>query len=116
MTQEEAFIKQTVAINNIKAFCTMRGIQLRNLEASIGVTKGYFSRIKAEPRGIPFYKILMAADALGVSLEKLVDPYVVNTMEIERIERQIESLESKKAELLGKRDDNSFEPWGDTAT
>ena len=58
----------------------------------------------------------MVADALGVSLEKLVDPYVVNTMEIERIERQIESLESKKAELIGERDDNSFEPWGDTAT
>ena len=116
MTREEALIKQTVAINNIKAFCTMRGIQLGNLEASIGVSKGYFSRIKANTRGVPFYKILMAADALGVSLEKLVDPYVVNSMEIERIERQIESLESKKAELLGERDDNSFEPWGDTAT
>lgn len=100
MTRDEAFIKQTVAINNIKAFCTMRGIQLGNLEASIGVSKGYFSRIKADTRGVPFCKILMAADALGVSLEKLVDPYVVNTMEIERIERQIESLESKKAELL----------------
>lgn len=116
MTQGEALIKQTVAINNIKAFCTMRGIQLGNLEISIGVSKGYFSRIKSGTRGVPFYKILMAADALGVSLEKLVDPYVVNIMEIERIERQIESLESKKTELLGKRDNNSFEPWGDTAT
>ena len=116
MTHEEALIKQTVAINNIKAFCTMRGIQLGNLEASIGVSKGYFSRIKSDTRGVPFYKILMAADALGVSLEKLVDPYVVNTMEIERIERQIESLKGKKAELLGERDDNSFEPCGGTAT
>ena len=59
-------------------------------------------------------KILMAADALGVSLEKLVDPYVVNTMEIERIERQIESLESKKA--IGERDNSFNRPWGDTAT
>ena len=108
MTHEEALIKQTVAINNIKAFCTMRGIQLGDLEASIGVSKGYFSRIKANTRGVPFYKILMVADALGVSLEKLVDPYVVNTMEIERIERQIESLENKKAELL-----KTEEPFSD---
>ena len=31
MTRDEALIKQTVAINNIKAFCTMRGIQLGDL-------------------------------------------------------------------------------------
>ena len=104
MTEKEAIVKQTIALNNIKAFCTMRGIKLGELEQSIGLSKGYLSRIKVDGRGISFFRIIMIADELGVSLERLVDPYVVNNMEIERIGRQIESLESKKAELLKKRD------------
>ena len=101
MTQKEAIVKQTIALNNIKAFCTMRGIKLGELEQSIGLSKGYLSRIKVDGRGVPFFRIIMIADELGVSLERLVDPYVVSNME---------SLESQKAELLKKRDALSAKP------
>ena len=90
--------KQRKAISAMKYLLKKKGMKIGELERHLGVTPGYFSRCTGKKK-ISLVLMIMVADYLNVSIEKLLD----DDFEIKAIDAEIAELELKKAEILSKR-------------
>ena len=101
MTIDEAMRKQAIAVKNILYLLKKQGKKIGDLEASVGVAKGYLSRCKYGSKiRIPFSTMLMIADYAETPLQDLVSEDFVKELELEEIQRQIEELKRLKEKLL----------------
>ena len=101
MTIDEAMRKQAIAIKNVLYLLKKQGKKIGDLEASVGVAKGYLSRCKYGSKiRIPFSTMLMIADYVGTPLQDLVSDDFRTALEIEEIEKQMAELKCLKEKLL----------------
>ena len=104
MTNEEAMAKQWLVIRNIFYLLKKQKKKIGDMENSVGVTKGYFSRCGYGSKSpISFPTMLVAADYVNMSLQELSSRDIEKENELEDLEEQISKLERKRAELLEER-------------
>lgn len=89
----EAFVENAIYILKDKR-------KLGDVERSIGLTTGYLSRCK-KARNISLKTALELSDIIGMSIEELCKPNLVNDMKIAEIDAEIQRLQDKKNKLYG---------------
>lgn len=82
-------------VENIKTIARVNGIKLGELERGIGLSIGYFSRVK-HGKGISLYTAYRASQILECSLDIICDPNTANRLRKQAIMKEIDAL---KAEL-----------------
>ena len=90
-------MKQDIPITNLLYAIRTSGIGITKVEKKVGVSKGYFSRINGTK--ISLETFLGAAEAVGVSVQDLMDKDFVYKNELKEIERSIDALNRRKAAL-----------------
>lgn len=84
---------------NIKFLCTEQGIPVGKIENAIGVSPGYFARIKNSEIDIGICKIMVASEKLGVSIDDLVYKDIAKTKRKTEIKNTIEQLQHELEEM-----------------
>ncbi len=100
MTHEEAMRKQETLCKNLKYYSKEIG-GIGELEKRVGVTVGYFSRVKSRKRGISLAHVIMALGVLGKSFDELCDEESAKRAELKTINDEIERLVARRKELEG---------------
>lgn len=79
---------------NVKYLCKAKGIKIGELEAGVGVSKGYFSRVsKSGQKEIGVIKAFKIAEILGQDLESLINDDAWVDFRIKELQAEIEKLE-----------------------
>lgn len=86
-------ISERIAIN-ARYLCKQQGKEIGEMEAAVGISAGYLSRIKGKKyMGIDTGYAL--ADWLGVSMDELVDPQMTKKQRIAELKAELAELESE---------------------
>lgn len=95
-----------IAIKNINMYLSLKGITISKMEREVGVSRGYFSRLKCVKQGLSFETIVKMAKFLNVSLDSLIEDNSLYE-ESEILKYDIEKLErlcqSSEKQVLGNR-------------
>lgn len=89
----EAFVENAIYILKDRG-------KIGEVEKSIGLTAGYLSRCK-RAKNISLKTALELSDIIGMSIDELCKPNLVNDMKIAEIDAEIQRLQDKKNKLYG---------------
>lgn len=89
-----------VFVNNVYAIRKEKHLRMSEIEKATGVSIGYFARIKNEQKSPSAITLVAACEALGVTVEEILDPYYVAKKEAKKIDELIEQLQKEKNELF----------------
>ncbi len=62
-----------MALNNVFVLCQVKGIKTSEIEKSVGLSKGYLSRMKKQAKAMSFDTMVKIAKYLDVSLDSLLE-------------------------------------------
>lgn len=83
---------------NVKIYCTMQNKQIGDLERDIGVSTGYFSRVKGKNM-MRIETGCKAAQWLGVSVDDLITGKAIKAQRIAELESELEQLKKEVVEI-----------------
>lgn len=84
---------------NVKAYTKAKKISIGEIERQIGISRGYVSRIANGKPGILFDVACQISQALGVSLEFLLDENLLFNLKAEKVRTEIRKKEAEIEEL-----------------
>ena len=84
---------------NIAFIAKMKGIRMNALERDVGVSQGYFSRVRRSGMGMSVETVYRAAKRLGCSMDDVCDPDLVKRVRKKGIEEAIAGLQKELKEL-----------------
>ena len=90
-------------VNNVKLFAKEKEIKIGDIEDSLGVSKGYLSRVASGGGTLSLLGAIEIADYLHMKLEELV----FTNYERRIRELRILELEEERARLKGERDEEN---------
>ena len=93
-------------LDNVTELCRSREIKIGALEKAIGVSLGYFARIKRDGGEFGLTKVVKTCEYLNVSLEDMIYKKVWIEREIKETEDTINVLQSKIERLKKERDEH----------
>ena len=84
---------------NVKAYTKAKKISIGEIESQIGISRGYISRIANGNPGLILDAAYQISQALGVSLEFLLDENLLFNLKTEKIKTEIRRKEAEIEEL-----------------
>lgn len=89
-------ISERIAIN-ARYLCKQQGKSITDMEAAVGISPGYLSRVKG--------KAVMRIDVgyalagwLDVSMDELIDPMLTRRLRIAELKKELAELEAEEGE------------------
>lgn len=89
-------------VDNIYVMLEYQNKSKYSLESYLGVSRGYFSRIKNKDADIGFMMLNKIADFLQVSVESLVNENYSKQIECAKLKAKILALDAEKTRLENK--------------
>lgn len=89
-----------VFVNNIYAIRTEKHLKMSEIEKAVGVSVGYFARLKNEGKTPTATTFFAVCNFLGVTGEEILDSLYVAKQKAKKIDEQIAILQRKKEELF----------------
>jgi len=83
---------------NLKWYCKNKGIKIGDLEESIGVSKGYLSRLMGK-KAISVGKAYQIAQVFGVSLDEMLSKSIWREEKERELFKKIRELEEEVKKL-----------------
>lgn len=77
---------------NIRYLAKENGIRMSDVERAVGVSTGYFSRLKAREKSIPIGYLLTVCFLFNVPLEYLCTVNIVKQAKITKLTAELERL------------------------
>lgn len=90
---------------NVKFIARNKGINLKEIERTIGVTQGYMSRAKKNNIDISISKAYTAAKMLGYTLDDLIEKDYAKEFRRAEIKKEIARLEAELMEADDEKED-----------
>lgn len=84
---------------NVKAYTKAKKISIGEIESQIGISRGSVSRIANGKPGIILDVACQISQALGVSLEFLLDEKLLSNLKAEKVRTEIRKKEAEIEEL-----------------
>lgn len=83
-------------VRNVKAVCMIKGLSMEEIEDSIGVCRGYLSRIyRGVIRKLDISKAYLLAEKVGCPMEYLSDSDIYYTWRIDLLNKRVAGLREK---------------------
>lgn len=82
--------------SNIKYLCKEKEISIGDLEESVGVSKGYLSRMKKDCKSISLCNAYLLAQSIGVSLDDLLKQDMCRKSRIKELEEELARLKAEE--------------------
>lgn len=109
MEFNESLALNKAIVDNINAYCTLKGMKVSEFEEKVGVSRGYFARIASTGNAIALVTAKRVADELQADLAEIIGTALLKRLEIaikeaelkacqEETERRTLELERLKAE------------------
>lgn len=92
-------MKQDVVISNMLYIAAEKGFNIGDFEYHIGLSKGYFSRLKHNRNSLSLKTVLNALDLLKCPVQMIFDEHLVQNAELKNIESKIDALVQRRTEI-----------------
>ena len=92
-------MNQDVVISNMLYIASEKGFNIGDFECLIGLSKGYFSRLKRNRNSLSLKTVLNALDLLKCPAQMIFDEHLVQNAELKSIELKIDALVQRRTEI-----------------
>ena len=99
MTFDKSLELNKAIVDNINAYCTLKGMKLSEFEEKVGVSRGYFNRIASTGNAIALVTAKNVADELDTTLNGIIGTGLLRQFRIAIKEKELEALNAEKAEM-----------------